>query len=146
MKPDDYSYQCGAIDCCNEMVCLGVKSLAFIRPFSTAEARDTLIPFSRESCRSRGTRFYPEDAPLLTDLFPLSETQGKFLILFYKEGHILEQYIRLKERKAALVAEGAYFGGNRTRIAWEYGKLLSYPDEVITENIQNNEEKEIFSS
>ena len=24
------------------------------------------------------------------------------------------------------MAEGAYFGGNRSQVAWEYGRLLSY--------------------
>ena len=48
----------------------------------------------------------------------------------------------LKERKANLVAERAYFGGNRSQLAWEYGRLLSYPDEAIRRLISDNPEKE----
>ena len=101
-----------------------------------------LIPFARSCCHQYGNQLYIEDTPLLTDLFPLSLNQGKFNILFYRAGHILDQYLRLKERKANLVAERAYFGGNRSQLAWEYGRLLSYPDEAIRRLISDNPEKE----
>ena len=55
---------------------------------------------------------------------------------------MLEEYLRLKERKAALVAEGAYFGGNRSQVAWEYGRLLSYPAESIRRLIAENTDRE----
>ena len=102
------------------------------------------LPISpaRSCCHQYGNQLYIEDTPLLTDLFPLSLNQGKFNILFYRAGHILDQYLRLKERKANLVAERAYFGGNRSQLAWEYGRLLSYPDEAIRRLISDNPEKE----
>ena len=118
---DPYSYQCGVIDCFNEMVRSGVKALALSHPMDSAAERDALIPFARSCCHQYGNQLYIEDTPLLTDLFPLSLNQGKFNILFYRAGHILDQYLRLKERKANLVAERAYFGGNRSQLAWEYG-------------------------
>ena len=46
------------------------------------------------------------------------------------------------KRQANLVAERAYFGGNRSQLAWEYGRLLSYPDEAIRRLISDNPEKE----
>ena len=115
---DPYSYQCGVIDCFNEMVRSGVKALALSHPMDSAAERDALIPFARSCCHQYGNQLYIEDTPLLTDLFPLSLNQGKFNILFYRAGHILDQYLRLKERKANLVAERAYFGGNRSQLAW----------------------------
>ena len=138
---DLHSYECGYIDCFNEMVSAGVKALAFSRP-AEREVRDRLLPFARASCQTRGTKWYAEDDPLVTDLFPASACRGKYLILLYREDHILDQYLRLKERKAAQLAEGAYFGGNRSRIAWELGRLLSYPEETIRRLLQDNEEKE----
>lgn len=102
---DPYSYQCGVIDCFNEMVRSGVKALALSHPMDSAAERDALIPFARSCCHQYGNQLYIEDTPLLTDLFPLSLNQGKFNILFYRAGHILDQYLRLKERKANLVAE-----------------------------------------
>ena len=137
-----YSFECGVIDCFNEMIRAGIKSLALSRPLPTAQARDEMLPFAREACQRYGTKLYIEDEPLLSDLFPLSLNKGKYNILFYSADHILEQYLRLKEHKQALVAEGAYFGGNRSRIAWDFGRLLSYPEEVIRHLIEGNQERE----
>ena len=139
---DPYSYQCGAINCLNEMVHAGVKALALSHPLDTREERDALIPFAHDICKKYHTKLYPEDQPLITDLFPLSLNQGKFNILFYRDDHVIEEYIRLKERKENMVASRAYFGGNRSRTAWEYGRLLSYPEEVIQRLIADNPEKE----
>ena len=111
---DAFSYQCGVIDCFNEMVYAGVKSLALSRPMDSAAERDALVPFSRESCGRYGNQLYIEDEPLLTDLFPISMNLGKHNMLFYRADHILEQYLRLKRWKAALVREKVYFGGNRS--------------------------------
>ncbi len=141
---DVFSYQCGVIDCFNEMVYAGVKSLALSRPMDSAAERDALVPFARESCGRYGNQLYIEDEPLLTDLFPISMNLGKHNMLFYRADHILEQYLRLKRWKAALVREKVYFGGNRTQIAWDYGRLLSYPEEAIRRLIAENPEKELL--
>ena len=141
-KIEDFSYQCGVIDCFNEMVYAGVKSLALSRPMDSAEERDALIPFARESCQRYGNQFYIEDEPLLTDLFPISMNLGKHNLLFYRANHILEQYLRLKAWKNSLIEEKVYFGGNRTQVAWDFGRLLSYPEEVIRRLIADNPEKE----
>lgn len=139
---DPYSYQCGAINCLNEMVHAGVKALALSHPLDTREERDALIPFAHDICKKYHTKLYPEDDPLITDLFPVSRSLGKFNILFYAADHIIEEYIRLKERKAALVAERAYFGGNRTQLAFSYGRLLSYSTETVRTMIDANSGKE----
>lgn len=139
---DPYSYQCGAIDCFNEMVCSGVKALALSHPLDTRAQRDALIPFAHDICKKYGTKLYPEDDPLITDLFPASLNRGKFNILFYRVDHTIEEYIRLKERKAFLVAGRAYFGGNRTQLALSYGRLLSYSDEAIRRLIDVNRDKQ----
>ena len=141
---DLYSFQCGAIDCFNEMVSVGVKTLALSHPADSAEARDALIPFVQENCRKYGNQFYIEDELILTDLFPTANNRGKFMILLYRENHVLEQYLRLKERKKALLAERAYFGGNHTQIAFEFGRLLSYDDETVRRLIAENTDKESF--
>ena len=139
---DAFSYQCGVIDCFNEMVHAGVKTLALSRPMDSTQERDALLPFARESCARYGTKLYIEDDPLLTDLFPISVNQGKHNMLFYRADHILDQYLRLKRWKADLVREKVYFGGNRTQIAWDLGRLLSYPEEAIRRLIADNQEKE----
>lgn len=140
---DSYSYQCGVIDCLNEVVAAGVKSLAFLPPIATKAERDALIDFARESCHKYGTKLYPEDDALTTDLFPVSMSRGTFSILFYRADHVIEEYIRLKTRKESVLSSGAYFGGNRSRLALEYGRLLSYSEEIIQTLISENTEKEI---
>ncbi len=139
---DSYSYQCGVIDVLNEMIRAGVKALALSRPLEDPAQRDALLPFSRQACKKYGTRLYIEDMPLVTDLFPLSTYQGKRAIVFYQEDHTLEQYLRLKERKKSLLAGRAYFGGNRSQLAAEFGCLLSYPAERVKQMIAENREKE----
>lgn len=139
---ESFSYQCGVIDCFNEMVHAGVKNLALSRPMDSAAERDALLPFARESCGRYGNQFYIEDEPLITDLFPVSMNLGKYNILLYRADHILEQYLRLKAWKNSLVQEKVYFGGNRAQIAWDYGRLLSYPEEAIRRLIADNPEKE----
>ena len=139
---DPYSYRCGVIDCFNEMVAAGVKSLALSHPVDTQEELDALVSYAHESCRRYHTKLYPECAPLVTDLFPAGLNRGKYNILFYQADHVIEEYIRLKERKAGMMESGAYFGGNRSRLAWDYGRLLSYPEETIRRLIQENTGKE----
>ena len=94
---DSYSYQCGFIDCVNEMIHAGVKPLALSRPMDSAAERDALVPFAQESCRRWGNRLYIEDEPLLTDLFPVSMNQNRHNILLYRADHVLEQYLRQGE-------------------------------------------------
>ena len=143
MKPiDRFSYELGAADCFCEMVRAGVKRLALAHPCDSPQERDQYLPYFEELCRKYGVKLYVEDEAFLTDLFPLSLNRGKHNILFYRAGHVLEEYLRLKERKAALVAEGAYFGGNRSQVAWEYGRLLSYPAESIRRLIAENTDRE----
>ena len=77
------------------------------------------------------------------DLFPISMNLGKHNLLIYRANHILEQYLRLKHWKNDLVREKVYFGGNRTQIAWDFGRLLSYPEEAIRRLIRENSEKEL---
>ena len=50
--------------------------------------------------------------------------------------------MRRRGSKAARVAEGAYCGGNRSQVAWEYGRLLSYPAESIRRLIAENTDRE----
>ena len=139
---DSFSYQCGMIDSLNQMVAAGIRSLALTPPLKQKAERDALIDYAKESCRRHGTKLYPEDDLLTTDLFPLSMTRGRFNILFYQADHVIEEYIRLKNRKESTVASRAYFGGNRSRLSLEFGRLLSYPEDTIQRLIRENTERE----
>lgn len=139
---DSFSYLCGAINGVNVMVAAGIKSLALTFPMDTKPERDMLLDFARENCYKFGTKFYSEDEPLITDLFPLSKVRDKYYILLYRADHVIDEYIRLKNRKESLVTSGAYFGGNRNQVAWAYGRLLSYPQDTIQQLLAENNERE----
>ena len=70
---DSYSYQCGVIDCFNEMVYAGVKSLALSHPMDSAEERDALLPYARELCQRYGNQLYIEDEPCSLTCSPCPE-------------------------------------------------------------------------
>lgn len=139
---DSYSYQCGVIDCFNEMVRAGLKKIALSHPSASIEERNDLIPFSQEICQKYGTHFYVEDDPLLTDLFPVSLNRGTYHIVYWKKEEDWEEYLCIKSDKKRLLLQNAYTGASRTEIAYRFGKLLSYPEEGIIQLIRENQELE----
>lgn len=139
---DKYSYECGIIDCFNEMVKAGLKPLALSHPCISAEERDSFLPFCEKICHHYQTCYYTEDDPLLSDLFPLSMNQNKFNILFYYDKKIIDAYLALKNRKEELVNNQAYIGKEREMIAVEFGKLLGYPLSGIKRLMDENQERE----
>ena len=138
---DSYSYHCGAIDALNQTVADGTNALVFGLITADRSERDSYLEYVKESCRKLGTSYFVEDDPLVTDLFPLSMLAGKFLILFYKADHVIHEYNRLKERKESTVKSGAYFSCNRNRLALDFGRLLSLPEDIIQERLKQNTEK-----
>ncbi len=68
---------------------------------------------------------------IVTDLYPADVALGKHVLLIYT-GDTLDEYLTLKEEKAALVAAGNYTGEAREEIARRFGRLLSYPENIIT--------------
>lgn len=139
---DSFSYQCGVIDCFNEMVRAGLKPLALAHPCDTPQQRAQLLPFCNEICAKYGNAFYLEDEMLLTDLFPTSMNAGKYNILFYRDPNVLRDYLQLKRDKEALQNEGSYHGEARRQIALRLGALLGYPREGCERLIRENTELE----
>lgn len=56
--------------------------MALAHPCPTPAERDSYLPFCEEICGKYGTKFFPEDAMLLTDLFPLSANRGPTISSF----------------------------------------------------------------
>lgn len=100
MELDHFSYRCGVIDCFNEMVRAGLKPMALAHPCPTPAERDSYLPFCEEICGKYGTKFFPEDAMLLTDLFPLSANRRTYNIIFYRDEAVRRTYEDLKAEKA----------------------------------------------
>ena len=139
---DSYSYHLGAADCFCEMVAAGVKKIALSHPCNSKEERDSFLTDFDRLCAKYGVKYYPEDQPLLTDLFPVSLNKGKHNVIFYVDEKYLRQYLRLKMDKRVLLANGTYSGEDRTNLARAYGRLLSYSDEGIERLLNKNSEKE----
>lgn len=138
---DDYSYQAGVIDCFNEMVHAGVKTLAMSHPCSTKEERDAFLPFCEEICSKYQTKYYPEDEAFLTDLFPEELNRGKYNILFYRTDEVLEAYLALKKEQKRLKQENGYTQEERRRIAAAFGRMLSYTDEAVARLIYETQNR-----
>lgn len=134
---DPYSYQLGVIDCFNEMVNAGVKRIAMSHPCRTVEERDGYRPPCLEICARYGTKMYDENDSFVTDLFPGEMNRGASHYIFYRNDEDLEMYLALKRRKEELISEGRYEGEERYRIAWDFGKLLSYTDEAVERMIRD---------
>lgn len=142
MELDHFSYRCGVIDCFNEMVRAGLKPMALAHPCPTPAERDSYLPFCEEICGKYGTKFFPEDAMLLTDLFPLSANRRTYNIIFYRDEAVRRTYEDLKAEKAALLAAGQYRGEPRRRLACRFGALLGYPETDCLRMIAANTDRE----
>lgn len=139
---DHYSYELGIIECFNEMVKAGLKPIALSHPCDTKEERDSYLADAEEICRRYGNEMYVEDVPLLTDLFPAAMNEGKYNLVFYRDKADLDRYLKLKQRRRELEAEGRYAGAKRRAVAEEFGRLLGYPMEGITRLIEETERTE----
>jgi hypothetical protein len=128
---DPLSYAIGNFSGFSEVVNIGIKKMALSLALSSAEMDDLereVIPIAQQ----RGVDIYREPEFLVTDLFPPTATEDKEVLIIYR-GSTLDEYRALKDKKAALLAADEYEGEMRREIAWEMGKLLSYPDEKIRE-------------
>lgn len=141
MKIDEYSYHLGAADCFCEMVRAGVKRIALSHPCDSRAQRDAFLPDFDRLCAAYGVRYYVEDDPFLTDLFPVSMNRGKFNVIFYQEAEALEAYLALKAEKRRAVEAGEY-AACREEIARRYGRLLSYTEDGIARLLAANQERE----
>lgn len=143
MKIDEYSYHLGAADCFCEMVRAGVKRIALSHPCDSREQRDAFLPDFDRLCAAYGVRYYVEDDPFLTDLFPVSMNRGKFNVIFYQEAEALGDYLALKAEKRRAVEAGEY-AACREEIARRYGRLLSYAENGIARLLAANQEREVL--
>jgi hypothetical protein len=127
---DSLSYKVGNFSGFAEVVNIGIKKMALSFSLPSAEMDElerAAIPVAEE----REVEIYREPKFLVTDLFPLSATEGKEVLIIYKEESTMDEYNALKEKKAALMNSGKYEGEARREIAWNMGRLLSYPDAKI---------------
>lgn len=140
IKIDEFSYNCGVMDCFGEMVKARMKKLALAHPSPSRIMRDRYIPFVEQMTQKYGINYYLDDEPLLSDLFPLSMNKDTYNIIFYHDEKDIQEYCLLKQIKKEAIQKQEY-EHVRQQIAYRLGKLLCYSDETIENYIQQNKEK-----
>lgn len=131
---DEKSYQLGIMGGFAEVVRLGVKTLALSEVMHPAEMDDVMEDAAVIAERNR-VEMWRETDFLVTDLYPADVAEGKHVLLIYTHD-TLDRYLALKADKAALVETGNYQGEEREDIARRFGHLLSYPEAVIDDLLQ----------
>ena len=135
---DPRSYNLGIMGGFAEVVRLGVKKLALSEVMSPEEMDDVMQDAQTIAERNE-VMIWRETDFLVTDLYPADVAEGKHVLLIYT-GDTLDEYLALKADKAALVANDRYMGKAREDIARRFGRLLSYPDSVI-DNLLDQQSK-----
>jgi len=133
---DDRSYQLGIMGGFAEVVRLGVKTLALSEVMSPEEMDGVMDDAAVIAERNR-VEMWRETDFLVTDLYPADVAEGKHVLLIYT-GDTLDRYLALKADKTALVEAGNYRGQAREDIARRFGRLLSYPDSVIDDLLEQD--------
>lgn len=136
---DERSYLLGILGGFAEIVRLGVKELA-LSEVMTAEAMDDFMAPAVEVAERNEVQLYRETDLLVSDLYPADIAAGKHLLLVYT-GDTLEKYLAIKADKEELVRNGSYEGLQREAIARRFGRLLSYPENVIDDLIARNKSR-----
>ena len=143
MKDKDYWYHCGVMDAFCEIVAAGVKKLALSHPINSKEDLNSLLPYAKQLCRQYGIQYYEERELLITDLFPLRFNKDHYNILFYRDDATLDAYLALKKRKQDALLLATY-EQQRTKLALDFGELLSYDLKSCLKKLKENTEKEDF--
>ena len=101
------------------------------------------MPYAKQLCRQYGIQYYEERELLITDLFPLRFNKDHYNILFYRDDATLDAYLALKKRKQDALLLGTY-EQQRTKLALDFGELLSYDLKSCLKKLKENTEKEDF--
>jgi hypothetical protein len=111
-----------------------VKKLALSEVMSPAEM-DAMMDDALEIAQRNEVQMWRETDLIVTDLYPADVALGKDVLLIYT-GDTIDEYLALKKEKTALAAAGKYRGVAREKIARRFGRLLSYPENVIDDLIE----------
>jgi CubicO group peptidase (beta-lactamase class C family) len=123
------SYYAGTAFASAEFVAYDCKRLALSPPYAE-DMLDLMLEPTRMAAEEYGLPTYVEKDFLTTKLFSSALTAGKTVILIARDQEVLEEYQALKTRKAKAESEGR-LKEVENELAWGFGRLLSYSDEVI---------------
>jgi len=137
---DQRSYNLGIIGGFAEVVKLGIKTLALSEVMTPADM-DAMMDDAEIVAERNGVELWRETDFLVTDLYPDDVAAGKDVLLIY-QGDTLDQYLKIKSDKAALISGNRYSGAAREEIARRFGRLLSYPEAVIDDLIAKERQRQ----
>jgi hypothetical protein len=140
---DRLSFQLGMINCFVEMVACGVKKLALSPPLKP-EDYTAIRSASDEMVQGFGIYSYLEKTLMITKLQDKEFTRNKWSILYYIDKPILDEYQALKNEQKDLMEKGLYDESAEIDISRRFMRLLSYPDSVIEEKLQNRKSGQPF--
>ena len=126
---DQWSYDLGVTGAFSEVVELGAKRLALSAAVDP-EYMARLRPEAERIAERHNVFLYHETDFLVTDLFPAALTEGKEVLLIYRDP-VKAEYDAIKADRDALIADGRYADDPRADIARRFGRLLSYSEEEI---------------
>jgi len=134
IKIDRISFELGMINCFVEMIACGVKKMA-ISPPIPPEDYDAVAVASEKIVAGFGLKSYLDRSLLITDLQSAEFTRNKWSVIYYKKDADLQKYLELKDRKREMEDNGRYTPEARRDISMEFMRLLSYPEDVISEKL-----------
>jgi catechol 2,3-dioxygenase-like lactoylglutathione lyase family enzyme len=128
----DFVRESGQIESFAEMVKSGVKPLALGPPMTSAEL-DLFMPEVERISKKYGIEFFREESLVQTDLFPVSISEGKEVVIFYK-GNSIKAYqdLKLELTKDKLTAS------QKRDLSRRFGRLLGYPTDRINDLLAEN--------
>ncbi len=123
------SFHAGATFAAAEVVSLGCKKLALSSPY-TDEDLTVLLEPTRIAAEEYGLVIYVEKDLLVTRLYDPILSKDKSVILIAQDQRVIDEYLDLKKLREKAIAEGR-LEEVQDKLAWEFGRLLSYSDEAI---------------
>ncbi len=124
-----YSYYAGSAFTAAEFVGAGCKKLAISPTYNPRELKIMLEP-TKMAALEYDLPIYVEDEFLTTKLFDPNLTANRTVIFIAQNQNVLDQYFALKNLKKKAIADGR-LAELEEKIAWEFGRLLSYSDDKI---------------
>ncbi len=123
---DSISFQLGMIEAFCEMVERGLKPLALSASL-TPEEFVVIEPLAANTAVRYGLSCKAEMDFPVTSLAPAAETQGKAVILFYKDTKVLKAYESMKQQVKDLQKANKYTPEAQKQMGDVFKALLGYP-------------------
>lgn len=139
-KIDQRSYALGAIAAFSEMVDLGIKKLGFSTTFKPGDV-DALLEQAQDIARKHNVKLYRESDLIVTDLFSADIAKDLEVLIIYS-GDDIDDYLALKRKKLEYKEADRYDAATRREVAFELGRLLSYPDAEIERLLAEDKKRE----